>query len=339
MSQRALDVFFRHKILVLLPLIVLVAVGAFAAYKFQPEPKYRATSTVWTQQSTLLDSGLGIEANPYLSPAQNQAQVFNDLLTLDSFALQAASKIPALQAYPPKVQIAAIQADTYVVPEGVNVMAVVHEGRNPVLARDVVQAVLDSQGESLTTDVVAEADAATKFYENRLETAKADLDAAVAALTEYQATLPASVRDDPTYVDRTLANLSAGAQRAQDDYNLLLDRLEGIYLERDAALEGRDLSFQIADPPQVPTTPLPTSIKSMLPYPILGLLLGISVSGVVLFALVRLDEGIRLASEAEKIGPVLAVVPDLAQKRRRSWPKNFVRQVVFASRGLLGNMS
>lgn len=339
MSQRALDVFFRHKILILMPMVLLVAVGIAVAYQMRPEPVYRANASVWTQRSTLLDSGLGVETNPYLTPAQNQSQVFTDLLTLDSFVLDAASRVDGLKGLSPQAKIDTIRNNTYVVPEGVNVLSIVHENQDPVLARDIVQAILDSEGESLTTDVVAEADAATEFYEARLATAKEELDKEKAALADYRAGLPAAAQSDPSYVDATLVELNANAQSAQDDYDALLDRLEAIHLERDAALEGRDLSFQIADPPELPTSPRPVAVSSMLPYPILGLLLGISASGIMLFALTRLDEGIRLASEAENVGPVLAVVPDLGQHKKRSWPRNFVRQVVFASRGLLGNMS
>jgi uncharacterized protein involved in exopolysaccharide biosynthesis len=339
MSQRALDVFFRHKVLTLLPLVVLVIVGAAAAYNARPDPTYRASATIWTRQSTLLDSGLGIDSNPYLTAAENQGQVFTDLLRLDSFALTVAARVDGLKGLPPKAQIYAVRSNTVVVPEGVNVLTIYHDDRNPVLARDIVQAILDSQGETITTDVVAESDAAIEFYEARLELAKEELDKETASLVKYQASIPQSLLEDPNYVDPVLAERTASAQRARDDYNLLLDQLEGIHLERDAALEGRDLSFQVADPPELPVAARPTGIKSMLAFPILGLLLGISASGIMLFALTRLDEGIRLPSEAERVGPVLAVVPDLGQRKRRGWPKNFVRQVVFASRGLLGNMS
>ena len=126
---------------------------------------------------------------------------------------------------------------------------------------------------------------------------------------------------------------------ADADYNAILDRLESIYLQRDAALKGRDLSFRLMDPPKLPSTPLAPSTKDLLMFPLLGLLMGISASGVVLFALTRLDDSIRLPGEARKVGaPVLAVVPELGRRRMSSWPQNFVRLVVAASRGLIGNL-
>lgn len=338
MSQRALDVFFRHKILVLMPLVVLVAAGMAAALLLRPQPSYQATASVWIQPSALLESGLAGDANPYLTPAQNQAQVFNDLLSLDSFALAAADKVPGLAGLHPLIQIGEVRSATTVTPEGVNVLSIAHQSPDATVARDVVQAILDTQAERTTTDVVAEADAAEEFYEARLVTTREDLDQEKVALAEYQASLPASALADPSFVDSRLAELRASAQRAQDDYDALLDRLESIYLERDSALKGRDLSFQVADAPQLPTSPLATSRTDLLLFPLLGLLLGFSASGAVLFAMTRLDETIRLPNEAQDIGPVLAVVPDLGRKRRRYWPRNFVRQVVFASRGLLGSV-
>jgi uncharacterized protein involved in exopolysaccharide biosynthesis len=338
MSQRALDVFFRHKVLILLPLAALVLTGLVAAVMLRPSPTYQASATVWTQQSILLDSGLVGDENPYLTPAQNQAQVFNDLLNLDSFVLSVAAKVPALAEADQLTQIVEVRDGTVVAPSGVNVLSISHTSGDPTIARDVVQGILDSQSERTTSDVVSQADVAEEFYETRLTVAKEDLDKQKVALAEYQASLPAAALADPTFVDPRLTELRAAAQRVRDDYDALLDRLESIYLERDSALKGRDLSFQVADAPQLPTTPVPTSKVDLLLFPLLGFLLGFSASGALLFAMTRLDETIRLPREAQDIAPVLAVVPDLGRKRRRQWPRNFVRQVVFASRGLLGSM-
>jgi hypothetical protein len=85
---------------------------------------------------------------------------------------------------------------------------------------------------------------------------------------------------------------------------------------------------------------LPTPSKDLLMLPALGMLLGVSASGAVLFALTRLDDSIRLPGEARQVGvPVLAVVPELGRRRMSSWPQNFVRLVVAASRGLIGNLN
>ena len=136
-----------------------------------------------------------------------------------------------------------------------------------------------------------------------------------------------------------LAALQADARQAQRGYDEQLGRLENIYLQRDAALEGRDLSFQVMDPPNLPSSPLPTPRKDLLMLPALGMLLGVSASGAVLFSLTRLDDSIRLPGEARQVGaPVLAVVPELGRRRVSSWPKHFVRLVVAASRGLIGNL-
>ena len=338
MSQKALDVLFRHKLLVLLPLVALVVAGAVVGLTRQSST-YSASAKVWTQGVPFLSTRLGENDNPFLTPAQNHSQVINDLLKLDSFALSVAGRVDSLSSLPDSQRSHAVRRGTFVRASGVNVLTISHHDDDPVLAQAIVQAVIDTYTERVTADVGTQADAAQAFYEQRLELAREDLDESKAALVAYQATLPAELLLDPTYTDAHLSELMFEVDRDREDYNSLIDRLEQIHLERDAALEGRDISFQIADAPALPSSPIPTAKRDLLMFPVLGLLLGITASGVVLFALIRLDEGIRLPSEAGRVGPVLAVVPDLARKRKRSWPKNFVRQVVFASRGLLGNMS
>ena len=179
----------------------------------------------------------------------------------------------------------------------------------------------------------------------QLEEASIALDESEQALASYQGTLSPTAAIDPLSPtaaidsDPELAALQGDARQAQRDYGEQLGRLEDIYLQRDAALQGRDLSFQVMDPPILPSSPLPTPRKDLLMLPALGMLLGVSASGAVLFALTRLDDSIRLPGEARQVGaPVLAVVPELGRRRVSSWPKHFVRLVVAASRGLIGNL-
>lgn len=73
----------------------------------------------------------------------------------------------------------------------------------------------------------------------------------------------------------------------------------------------------------------------MLPF--LGFLVGLSASGIVFFALARVDQTIRLPEEAARIGvPVLASIPDFGRRRRKSWPRDFVQVAVAMTRGLMG---
>ena len=90
------------------------------------------------------------------------------------------------------------------------------------------------------------------------------------------------------------------------------------------------------DPANLPTNTPSTPKRDLLMFPVLGLLLGVGAAGAVLFMLFRMDSAVRLPVEAGAVGaPLLAVVPDFGNKRRRKWPQDFVRRVVAVSRGLV----
>ncbi len=341
MSQKVLDVLFRHKFLIILPLVILTLAGAAASLSRQTA-EYSASAHVWTQRTPLLSSRLGGQGSSFTTPAAHQARVLNDLLKLDSFRQSVADGVDGLDGLSPGMQQRAVREGTAVFASGTNVMTIRHRDEDPLLAQSIVQAIIDAYSETFQSSVVVQAEGAETFYETRLEEASIALDESEQALASYEGTLSPTAAIDPTAAigpDPELAALQADARQAQRDYDEQLGRLENIYLQRDAALEGRDLSFQVMDPPNLPSSPLPTPRKDLLMLPALGMLLGISASGAVLFALTRLDDSIRLPGEARQVGaPILAVVPELGRRRRPSWPQNFVRLVVAASRGLIGNL-
>ena len=344
MSQKVLDVLFRHKFLIILPLVILTLAGAAASLSRQTT-EYSASAHVWTQKTPLLSSALGGQGGSFITPAGHQARVLNDLLKLDSFRQSVADRVDGLEGLSLRMQRRAVREGTAVFASGVNVMTIRHRDDDPLLAQSIVQAIIDAYSETFQSSVTVQAEAAATFYETRLEEAGIALDESEQALASYQGTLSPTAAIDPLSPtaaidsDPELAALQGDARQAQRDYGEQLGRLEDIYLQRDAALHGRDLSFQVMDPPSLPSSPLPTPRKDLLMLPALGMLLGVSASGAVLFSLTRLDDSIRLPGEARQVGaPVLAVVPELGRRRVSSWPKHFVRLVVAASRGLIGNL-
>ena len=336
MSQKVLDVLFRHKFLIILPLVILTLAGAAASLSRQTT-EYSSSAHIWTQKTPLLTSRLGGQGTSFTTPAAHQARVLNDLLRLDSFRQSVADRVDGLEGLSPGLQRRAVREGTAAFALGANVMTIRHLDEDPLLAQSIVQAVIDAYAETFQSSVVDQAVAAETFYETRLDEASIALDESEQALASYEGTLSptAAIGSDPE-----LAALQADARQAKRDYDAQLGRLEGIHLQRDAALEGRDLSFQVMDPPNLSLSPLPTPKKDLLMLPLLGMLLGVSASGAVLFALTRLDDSIRLPGEARQVGaPILAVVPELGRRRMSSWPQNFVRLVVAASRGLIGNLN
>lgn len=374
MSEKLLEVFFRYKLVVAIPFVALILAGVVGTWyrysststewlpgapileRLLKQPSlYSANANIWVQRSTFLTSRLGNEYNPWLSPAQNHAQVLNDLLRLDSFATAVAARNRQLAALEPKLQVRAIREFTYVVPTGVNVLTVTHQDRDPQLARDIVQSIIDQYSATVRSEVIEQADTVLSFYEERLKETRDALERSKAELTSYLNLLPPDQRPvlteslqllptdetaTATLSDLKLVELVREARRFQEDYDTARSRLEEISQERDAALTGKNLSFRVMDPPQLPENPLRPPMRELLLLPALSLLLGASASAAVLFALARLDDNLRFPQDAQALGlTVLAVIPELGRRKRRSWPKHFVRLVVGAHHGIGRHMN
>jgi uncharacterized protein involved in exopolysaccharide biosynthesis len=334
MSQKALDTFFRNKLLVLLPLLLLVV--AASAYALTRESgEYQSQAKIWVQRTPLLTSQLGNDST-FSTPAGSQARVLNDLLSLESFREDVATRVPQLEGSSPAARTSAVREGTSVFSSGNHILVIQNKGSDAATSQAIVAAIIDTYSDRFSANVVAEADSAASFYEARLTTSRGELEGAKAELLNYQQVQnvdpdAAAVTNDPE-----LSSLMAEVERAQSDYDDLFDRLQQVYLQRDAAIEGRDLSFQVMDDPSLPSAAIPLAKRDLAMYPIVAGLLGIVASAGVLFALVRMDNSVRLPSEATRSGvPVLAVVPDLGRNRDRAWPQTFVRQVVAISRGLV----
>lgn len=334
MSYKALDTLFRHKLLVLLPLIVLVLAGLVAGAMRRTET-YSSTARAWAQSTPYLQSSLAPN-NPYLTPAQAQQQTYNDLLKLDSFVLDVASRVDGMKGWSPIAQEREVRTGTFITPEGVNVLSITHQSSNQQLTKDVVEAIIAAYAYYYKNDVVTQGDATIAFYQARLQTAQQDLEQREKDVADYQATLTDPI--DPDVNDPKLAELQSLVAAARNDYNALLDKIDEINIQKEAAVTGKDIGFRIQDEAKVPTSPLPTGLKSFLLLPMLGFLLGISASGGLLFALIRLDDRVRLPEELKAMGLPVVGLPDI-KNRSRSWPQQFVRLTVMVSRGLLGGPS
>ena len=336
MSYKALETLFRHKFLVILPVVVLVLAGLVGSV-LRTSHVYSSTTRAWAQSTPYLQSSLAPD-NPYLTPAQAQAQTYGDLLKLDSYVLDVAGRVDGLKSLPTTVQAAEVRAGTYISPEGVNVLSITHQSSDPALTKAVVEALIAAYADYYKTDVIAQGDAAIAFYQARLDTANQELALREKDVADYQAAHPTIVDNQVDTPDAKLAELQSLASTAREDYNNLLDKIDEINIQKAAAVTGKDIGFRVQDEAKLPTSPLPTSLKDMVLLPMLGLLLGISASGVLLFALIRLDDRIRFPEELRAMGLPVVGLPDI-EKRRRSWPQHFVRLTVMVSRGLLGGSS
>ena len=326
MSRKFLEALFRNKRLLLLPpLLIPLIVGAVS---FVTTPLYyEGWTAVWLSQPTYLAAT--DQDNRYLSPAQNQANRLTELLKTQSFVTDVARRT----ALAPLTGSAAGQErlQTLLVgqismqPSGNNLLAIRYRATSPQVTLQVLQALLDAYTEKTSTDRTSQGTLAISFYESRVQATQDQAKQSTDALRRYQQarlSIDPSVSADlsgsnaPATADPQLMQLQGRAEFDQKQLDEARASLDKARFQVDAADQGQDLSFQVIDPPRIPSG-ASRDVKKLIIAPIAALLVGLIGSTVLLVILLASDRSIR--AEADLVPPVrvLGIVPRLKLKRVR----------------------
>ncbi len=325
MATKPLIILARHKYLLLVPLLVILPIAAALSF-FNRKTAYASAATIWVQQPLFIPAAQQPGLNPYLSYAQNQANVLNELLATNAFA-DAVAKSAGL----PRGDRAAstVRTGTSVYANGSFSVVVRHASKDPVEAQKIAQSIIDEFRAQYLANVQHDADLAAKFYQDQLPRDKQALDDARTALANYvqlHPTAPVS-GTDPQYL-----TLQAAAVEAETTYERTLSNLQNVTTSSSSTLEAQTRSFKVVDKPEVPCCPQPPSKRSLLALPLAGLLLAISLSAGIYAFLLRTDNSIRVAEDLQALPGLvlLGTVPDVSAVKKRNWPKHFFRLAVTA---------
>jgi uncharacterized protein involved in exopolysaccharide biosynthesis len=325
--QKVLETFFRHKLLLLLPPVLITAIVAPLSILTAPM-YYESWTGIWVDKPTYLS--YSNDWNQWLTPAQNQAGALTEMLRTQSFLTDVAKRtsLAALtntQRGLDRAQ-ATITDGLTVYPTGTHLVVLRFRATTPQLAYQVLNGVVESFRDTVTNQRTNQAALATSFYQAQLETAQSDLDKAGDDLRRYLAANPRvgdasrgfSVADPNTGVitDPQLAQLQQTYSQKQQDLQRLNSSLQAAQFDASASLQAQDLGFQVIDPAQVPTSGGRDLKKRML-YPAAALVAGLGLSAVLLVLLAASDRSVRSERELGAGVRVLGEVPKLALKRRR----------------------
>src|SRR3954454_5193455 len=176
MIEKLLETFFRHKLLLLLPPIIIpLIVGPIAILK---TPSYYEVNTgIWVDRPTYLS--YTDDSNKYLTPAQNQSQRMNEVLRTRAFVsdvAKATSLAPLVGTLKGDEQIQqVIGRGLTIQPNGNNLLVVRFRADTAQIAFDVINALVDTYKTMMLNERVAQSDVATSFYGERLQTAQEQL--------------------------------------------------------------------------------------------------------------------------------------------------------------------
>jgi uncharacterized protein involved in exopolysaccharide biosynthesis len=204
----------------------------------------------------------------------------------------------------------------------------------PELSFQVVNALLDAyQGRSIA-DHAAQAELAISFYEGRRLESEEQLAKSNAALRRYMAANPRLAASDnprspaaPAPVDPQLSELRNRVELDENEFERARTTLEQARLQASAAQQGRELGFQVLDPPELPVF-RSRDTRRLLMFPAAGLVVGLSLSAALLLLLCLTDRSLRWEGDLPMSVALLGSLPHLYPRRRRGSPSDFARRMI-----------
>ncbi len=334
MKERAAEILYKHKLLILLPVLIILPLSLALALRPRPE-QWQTFAVVWVEQPRPLyqDDRLGY------TPGPNTAQLLNDLVHTRTFALDVArqTRLAAKMDSPEGEDWAMrrVWRAVRALPTSNTFVTVTVTTDDPDLSYEIAQAVLTGFQTQLRARLEAQNRQALEYYTGAVRQAEQNLNKSRADLAAYLAAHPELGRPGVdagpflTARDPTLARLTEQVNHDQETYNSLLRRYEEVQATGRAGLEGQQLAFTVVDEPQPPLRPVPRGRLALIKLPAIGLVLASLLSGVIGLALVLTNRTMLDARDVQTgLGlPVLEEIPEL-RRRRFLWqraPRHAVR--------------
>jgi uncharacterized protein involved in exopolysaccharide biosynthesis len=350
---RFVETFFRHKLLILLPLFVtplVVMPFAFLLVK----PYYETSAGVWAERPAYVP--VTDESSRYVTPAQFQQARLNELLQTRSFLEDVArrtSLAPMLNTDQGREDVVVyLQRAIYPLPSGNKLLGIRVRADDPDLAMEIINATLTTFRERAANDRATQSSSAIAFYEGQLQNASDERDKAQDAVRRYLAANP-RLSSDAAALAGSGSNSSSSTARVPVPVSALdpqlseltkrldasereVDRLRGLAeqarFDASAAIDGSDSSLQVVDAPIYPTH-AERERRRFLIFPAAAIAIGGLVSALLLICLTATDRSVRSSADLRNVGRVIGVVPRMGLRRlpRRAGPDTTRRAIAFVA--------
>lgn len=307
-ASKLVEAAFRRWWLLIIPIVTVPAIIFLLASE---EPEYRSAATVWVARVDSIDGGPFTRgSNPYLTPAQAQVQITQDLLATQSFRQAVAIRAGLDSKYGELV----VADSVAVYPAGTNLVSIGATRPSAQAAQALAIAALDEYRLRAAEETKRQASAAINYYSTQLVPGRAELDKRRAALAEYLTTNPraAENRFDVTYPRLSDAVLSQSTLVSQMEDAMQAAERSALTVE-----QGVDATFSIQDQPPLPEAALPVALTKRLGYPAAGLLFGVILAACYTYLVFRSDHTIRSSQDLQSLSvTVLTYVPELSPRPR-----------------------
>ncbi len=307
-----LEAFFRRPWLHLLPLIIMLALGAATAFNKQDE--YRSVGTITALRSTLISDITQVNNNGFSfeTPSTLTARNINEKLRTNEFVNTVADKL-GLEAGSQRDQLLQIIARSVgASADGDQLVRVSATTRQPDLSLSLANATVDSYIETVKNATLSQSEAAVSFFESELQAADTARQAARQKLLDfYQQNDIQDLAKIPVSLQLDVQALQDEVQRLDAAYDAKQDQLDQARLTAATAQTDTEQRLRVTDRPTQAGAPQPylrKAVLTMMVFGVLGVLL--SLASVIVAA--ALDRTIRVPADVTaKFGlDVLAVIPD-----------------------------
>jgi uncharacterized protein involved in exopolysaccharide biosynthesis len=318
-----LEIFFRNKMRLAALLLLPVLVSGIVVF-FLPRT-YEATARLWANRRYTVIGATGPESDLQSTPSTTQATALTGFLQIEGFDLEVAKNtglakqmnVPASDTQRLNDAIyAELSSRVNVTGSGSNLIVITYSNKDPVVAMQVVKAVVDQYRDTSTLYATNVGNQLLASLQGQRDTAQNVLQSATQRATQYlqdhNLTADSTVaQNDPQY-----QTLASAVQQASTNLTNIENNYNGL------AAQIAELSqplFLTVDAPTVPTQPESRG-KSLLIGGVVGLVIGLLAAIGYLLILVRLDQSVYSSADMPAITdyPVLIQIQKLP-RRSATW--------------------
>jgi len=340
MIRKVLEAFFRHKLLLLLPPLLIPGIVTPIAVLANP-PVFETAVSVWVDHPAYLNYK-DDATSAWVTGVQTQASRLGELLRTRAFVTNVAGRTSLAPLVGNPIGEARIND---LIARGVTVGAPA-QTTGPVTARltgdhllvirvqastaqlsyELCKAIVDAYQEKTEADQSDQASVAADFYQSRLTEAQLQMNKATTDLRRYVGSHQTDSADGSLLTDPTQQGLSAAmldprlgalqdtVQASQNAVKTAQGALAQTQQEAMMSAQGQQYGFQVLDPPQLPTVATPQTKKIMI-YPLAAAVAGLALMGLLLVLLVASDRSVRSDMDLAPGLRLLGTVPLLQLKR------------------------
>lgn len=344
-KQRTFEVLFRHKLLLVLPLLVILPVTIWLALRPQPAV-WQSVANVWVNQPSTVQT----QDRLGNTPAPNQADLLQNFINTRTFAQTVLQQTPLASELVggsrEDAAIAQFEKSVTVTPNGNQFVTVGVKAASPDLAYSIAQAVIASFSQVVQQEANSESQTSITLMEDAFNKANAQFTTSLNALAAYLAQHPnlstapnvggpSAADTDPAY-----ARLLTQANSDQAAYNDAKKNYDQANQQARAGSTALPYTFSVVDPPLKPTLPIYQKKTTLLKLPAIGLAVALVLSTLVAVCLLLADRRVFSPADVrESLNlKVLGTLPDLASRWNwRRQPKEVVRwRIAAPARGAAG---